>query len=139
MALAGVVTAEATGNPRWDAVGSISIGVLLVVIAILLAIETKGLLIGEAAGTVEREAIVDAIEAAEHVKRLIHVRTQHLGPDEILVAAKVEFDADLTFAELAAAINRTEARIRDAVPISRLIYLEPDVHTDVHTGQPPGE
>jgi divalent metal cation (Fe/Co/Zn/Cd) transporter len=133
------VTAEVTGNPRWDAIGSISIGVLLVVIAVLLAIETKGLLIGEAAGTVEREAIVDALETAEHVKRLIHVRTQHLGPDEILVAAKVEFDADLTFAELAGAINRTETRIRDAVPMARLIYLEPDVHTVVHTGQPPDE
>ena len=139
LALGGVVTAEVTGNPRWDAVGSISIGVLLVVIAILLAVETKGLLIGEAAGTVERAAIVDAIRGADHVKRLIHVRTQHLGPDEILVAAKVEFDADLTFAELAAAINRGETRIRDAVPMARLIYLEPDVHTDVHTEQPPDE
>jgi cation diffusion facilitator family transporter len=138
-ALGGVLIAEATGDPRWDAVGSIAIGVLLVVIAIVLAIETKGLLIGEAAGSVERQAIVDAIEGSDHVKRLIHVRTQHLGPDEILVAAKVEFDADLTFAELAAAINRSETRIRDAVPMARLIYLEPDVHTVVHTTQPPDE
>jgi cation diffusion facilitator family transporter len=139
LALGGVLTAKATGDPRWDAVGSISIGVLLVVIAIVLAIETKGLLIGEAAGSVERQAIVDAIEGSDHVERLIHVRTQHLGPDEILVAAKVEFDADLTFAELAAAINRSETRIRDAVPMARLIYLEPDVHNVVHTEQAPGE
>jgi cation diffusion facilitator family transporter len=137
LALGGVLVAEATGDPRWDAVGSISIGVLLVVIAILLAIETKGLLIGEAAGTVERGAIVGAIEGADHVERLIHVRTQHLGPDEILVAAKVEFDASITFAELADAINGAEARIRVAVPMARLIYLEPDVHRDVHTEQPP--
>jgi divalent metal cation (Fe/Co/Zn/Cd) transporter len=134
LALGGVLTAEATGDPRWDAVGSISIGVLLVVIAIVLAIETKGLLIGEAAGTVEREAIVGAITEAEHVKRLIHVRTQHLGPDEILVAAKIEFDADLSFADLADAINRTETRIRDAVPMARLIYLEPDIHRAPTTG-----
>jgi cation diffusion facilitator family transporter len=134
LALGGVLTAEWTGDPRWDAVGSISIGVLLVVIAIVLAIETKGLLIGEAAGTVEREAIVKAIESADDVKRLIHVRTQHLGPDEILVAAKIEFDADLTFADLATAINSTEARIRDAVPMARLIYLEPDVHRAPTTG-----
>ena len=93
----------------------------------------------QCAGSVERQAIVDAIEGSDHVKRLIHVRTQHLGPDEILVAAKVEFDADLTFAELAAAINRSETKIRDAVPMARLIYLEPDVHTVVHTEQPPDE
>jgi cation diffusion facilitator family transporter len=128
LALGGVLMAEATDDARWDAVGSISIGVLLVVIAILLAIETKGLLIGEAAGTVEREAIVEAIERADDVKHLIHVRTQHLGPDEILVTAKIEFDADLSFAALAAAINATESRIREAVPSAGLIYLEPDVH-----------
>jgi cation diffusion facilitator family transporter len=135
IALCGVLTAQATGNPRWDAVGSISIGVLLVVIAIVLAIETKGLLIGEAAGAGNREAIASAIEGADHVERLIHLRTQHLGPDEILVAAKVEFDADLTLAELAVAIDGSEVRIRDAVPAARLIYIEPDVHRS----RPPGE
>jgi cation diffusion facilitator family transporter len=133
-ALCGVLVAEATGDPRWDAVGSIAIGLLLVAIAIVLAIETKGLLIGESAGTVEREAIVDAIEGGEHVERLIHLRTEHLGPDEILVAAKVEFDTALTFTELAAAIDRVEAGIRDAVPMARLIYLEPDVHRAPSTG-----
>ena len=127
-ALCGVLIAAATGDPRWDAVGSIAIGLLLVTIAIVLAIETKGLLIGEAAGTAERDAIMDAIEGGEHVERLIHLRTEHLGPDEILVAAKVEFDTALTFTELAAAIDGVEARIRDAVPMARLIYLEPDVH-----------
>jgi len=133
-ALSGVVIAEATGDPRWDAVGSIAIGLLLVTIAIVLAIETKGLLIGESAGTVERGAIVAAIEGGEHVERLIHVRTEHLGPDEILVAAKVEFDTALTFTELAAAIDGVEARIREAVPIARLIYIEPDVHRAPSSG-----
>ena len=133
-ALSGVVIAAATGDPRWDAVGSIAIGLLLVTIAIVLAIETKGLLIGESAGTVERGAIVAAIEGGEHVERLIHIRTEHLGPDEILVAAKVEFDTALTFTELAAAIDGVEARIREAVPIARLIYLEPDVHRAPSTG-----
>ena len=133
-ALGGVLIAAATGDPRWDAVGSIAIGLLLVTIAIVLAIETKGLLIGEAAGTAERGAIVDAIEGGEHVQRLIHLRTEHLGPDEILVAAKVEFDTALTFTELAAAIDRVEAQIRDAVPMARLIYLEPDVHHAPSTG-----
>jgi cation diffusion facilitator family transporter len=127
-ALCGVLIAAATGDPRWDAVGSIAIGLLLVTIAVVLAIETKGLLIGEAAGAPERGAIFHAIEGGEHVERLIHLRTEHLGPDEILVAAKVEFDSVLTFTELAAAIDRVEVRIRDAVPMARLIYIEPDVH-----------
>ncbi|MGH9133735.1 MAG: cation diffusion facilitator family transporter [Ilumatobacteraceae bacterium] len=135
LALGGVLMANATGNPRWDAVGSISIGVLLVLIAVLLAIETKGLLIGEAAGTLEREGIVAAIEGADHVEHLIHVRTEHLGPDEILVAAKVEFDADLSFAGLASAINACESAIRAAVPMARLIYLEPDVHRAAPAGE----
>ena len=134
LALAGVLTAEVTDDPRFDAVGSIAIGVLLVVIAIVLAIETKGLLIGESAGPAERDAIVSAIEGADRVQRLIHLRTEHLGPDEILVAAKVEFDSTLSFADLAAAINGTEVRIRDAVPAARLIYLEPDVHRASTTG-----
>jgi cation diffusion facilitator family transporter len=128
LALGGVLMAEATDDARWDAVGSISIGVLLVVIAILLAIETKGLLIGEAAATTDRDAIVGAIEGANDVRHLIHLRTQHLGPDEILVTAKIEFDADLSFAALAAAINEVEGRIREVVPMAGLIYLEPDVH-----------
>jgi cation diffusion facilitator family transporter len=133
-ALCGVMMAAATGDPRWDAVGSIAIGLLLVTIAIVLAIETKGLLIGEAAGTIERGAIVDAIEGGDHVEHLIHLRTEHLGPDEILVAAKLEFDPILTFAELAVAIDAVEARIREAVPAVRLIYIEPDVHRAPSTG-----
>ena len=82
----------------------------------------------------KRGAIVDAIEGGEHVQRLIHLRTEHLGPDEILVAAKVEFNTALTFTELAATIDRVEAQIRDAVPMARLIYLEPDVHHAPSTG-----
>ncbi len=135
IALGGVLTAQATGDPRYDAVGSISIGVLLVVIAIVLAIETKGLLIGEAASTVDRAAIVGAIEGADRVEHLIHVRTEHLGPDEILVAAKVEFDDRLSFAELATAIDGVEDRVRAAVPPARLIYIEPDVHRAARPGE----
>jgi divalent metal cation (Fe/Co/Zn/Cd) transporter len=85
-------------------------------------------LIGEAAAAHQRAAIVGAIEGNSHVEHLIHIRTEHLGPDEILVAAKVEFNNDLSFEEVAAAINATEERIRAAVPTARLIYIEPDVH-----------
>lgn len=109
-ALAGVLLAHFTDEPRWDAVGSIAIGVLLVVIALILALEMKGLLIGESASDADLAAIVAALESTDHVRRLIHLRTQHLGPDEVLVAAKLEFDAALTSAEIAGRSTRRRRR-----------------------------
>jgi cation diffusion facilitator family transporter len=129
LALCGVLLADATGNPRWDAVGSISIGVLLVVIAAVLAIEMKGLLIGESASRTDVDAIVGAIEGAPSVDRLIHMRTQHIGPDELLVGAKIELDSSLSFDDVSAAIDEVERRVREAVPIARVIYLEPATYT----------
>ncbi|MEY2568600.1 MAG: hypothetical protein QOE35_3129 [Actinomycetota bacterium] len=125
-ALVGVVVAEVTGNGRFDAIGSLAIGVLLVAIASVLAIEMKSLLIGEAASPRRTKAIEEAITGSPAVRQLIHMRTEHLGPDELLVAAKVEFDRSLTFEALARAIDETEARIRSAVPSVQLIYIEPD-------------
>ena len=127
LALAGVALSRITGEPRWDALGSMGIGILLVVIAVLLAVEMKSLLIGESAGAADLRAIRKAIEEAPDVRRLIHLRTQHLGPDELLVGAKLELDSHLSFAEVAAAINGTEKRLRSAVPEARVVYLEPDV------------
>lgn len=127
LALVGVIMAKVTGEPRWDAVGSISIGILLVVIAFVLAVEMKGLLVGESATTADVQAIERALAGAPRVTRLIHLRTQHLGPEELLVAAKVEFTTSLTVAELADAIDETEAALRRAVPIARVIYIEPDI------------
>jgi cation diffusion facilitator family transporter len=135
LALAGVGLATLTGEPRWDGVGTLAIGVLLVLIAAVLAREMKSLLIGEAATSEDQLAIAAAIAATPAVRGLIHMRTQHLGPDELLVAAKVELEPDLTTAEMAAAIDRTEAAIRAAVPIARVIYLEPDL---LRTGGPAG-
>ena len=106
---------------------SIAIGVLLSAIAIVLAIEMKGLLIGEGASPERLEVIADEIAAAPSVTRLIHMRTEHLGPDELLLAAKVEFAGHLDVAGLAAAIDEVERRVRSAVPEARLIYLEPDI------------
>jgi cation diffusion facilitator family transporter len=126
-ALLGVVLAQVTDNSRFDALGSMAIGLLLGVIAVILVIEMKSLLIGEAATPEEVAAIRSAIEADGTVSRLIHMRTEHLSPDELLVGAKVEFDRDLRFEELAEAINSVERRIRDAVPTARLIYVEPDI------------
>ena len=129
VALTGVVLAAITDNPRFDAAGSVAIGVLLVVIAIVLAIEMKSLLIGESATTGESAKIVGAIEGSTHVERLIHMRTEHLGPEEILVGAKIEFSSDLNVDELVGALNATEDRIREAVPTATVIYLEPDRFT----------
>ena len=126
-ALVGIVTAEVTGNPRWDAVGTLAIGVLLAVIAITLVVEMKSLLIGESATTGQRQAIADAIERHPQVTRLIHMRTEHLGPEELLVGAKVEFVAGLGVQELASAIDSVESAVRSAVPDARVIYLEPDI------------
>ena len=141
LALGGVLMASSTGDPRWDAVGSISIGILLIVIAVFLIIEMKGLLIGEAAGEKDRAAIIGAIEGGANVDRLIHIRTQHIGPDEVLVGAKVEYSSDLTADELVRAINRTEDAIRASAPTATVIYIEPDLHSTEHPDlqAPPAE
>ena len=131
-ALGGVLAAHFTEDARWDAVGSISIGLLLIVIAGVLAVEMKSLLIGESASTDAREAIVRAIESSANVDQLIHLRTEHIGPDEILVGAKVEYASTLSADQLVAAINATEDAIRVAVPDATVIYLEPDLHRTDH-------
>jgi cation diffusion facilitator family transporter len=127
IALAGVTLAAVSGDPRFDAIGSIGIGALLGVIAIVLAVETKSLLIGESAAKEVRGAIRGTIEESPTVRKLIHMRTLHLGPDELLVAVKVEFDAGLDIAGLASAIDDLESAIRQQTPIARVIYVEPDV------------
>lgn len=126
-ALVGVLVAHQTEDGRWDAVGSITIGVLLIAIAILLVIEMKGLLIGESASRADLDRITEALTTSPHVDALIHLRTQHLGPDEILVAAKVEYASTLSFDDVAAAIDVTESNVRAAVPAARVIYIEPDL------------
>jgi cation diffusion facilitator family transporter len=132
-ALVGLAMSEITGNPRWDAVGSVAIGVLLITIAIILIIEMKGLLIGEAASESDQAAIEAALLSGPGVDSLIHIRTQHLGPEEILVAAKLAFDSTFSFAELAAAIDATEVNVRASVPAARVIYIEPDVRRQPDT------
>jgi cation diffusion facilitator family transporter len=133
-ALGGVLLAHFTDEPRWDALGSIAIGVLLVVIAILLAVEMKGLLIGESASTKDAERITTILQEAPSVRRLIHLKTQHLGPDELLVGAKLEFEPDLSVDELADAIDGAEKALRKAVPIARVVYIEPDVYRPAVAG-----
>jgi cation diffusion facilitator family transporter len=127
LALAGVGLAVLTGNPVWDGIGTAAIGVLLGVIAVILMVEMHSLLIGEGATSTEEQAIRAALEGTEHVDRLIHIRTQYLGPDELLVAAKIALAASTDLATVAATIDAAEARVRAAVPAARVIYLEPDL------------
>jgi len=127
VALIGLTIADITGDPRWDAVGSIAIGVLLIVIAFILAKEMKGLLIGESATDEDLDAVTAALAGADNVKGIIHLRTMHLGPDQLLVAAKLDFEPTLTVAELVDAITGAEASLRAAVPIAATIYIEPDI------------
>jgi cation diffusion facilitator family transporter len=128
IALLGIGLAVITGDPRFDAAGSIGIGVLLAGIAIILAIEMKSLLIGEAASEADIALLRESILSGEEVKRIIHIRTLHVGPEELLVAAKLEFDASLTLREISGLINGVEARVREALPIATIIYIEPDVY-----------
>lgn len=127
LALFGVSAAIITGNGVWDGIGTLCIGALLVVIAIVLAAETKSLLLGESADPDEREKIRAAIVDGRTVTRIIHMRTLHLGPEELLVAAKVAVEHDDTAGDVARAIDEAENRIRQAVPSARAIYLEPDI------------
>jgi divalent metal cation (Fe/Co/Zn/Cd) transporter len=141
LALIGVGLYVVTGNEVWDAVGTLCIGILLLAIASFLTIEMKSLLIGEAALEDHIRAINAALTANPDVIRVIDLRTQHIGPEELLVAAKIEFTAALTSPELAAAINDAEATIRQAVPVASRIYLEPDVWREDHLPtalRPPG-
>jgi cation diffusion facilitator family transporter len=126
LAILGLGLAVATDEPRFDAIGSIAIGVLLAVIAVVLAVEMKSLLIGESAGEATRATLEATMLAAPEVRSVIHTRTLQLGPEEVLVAAKLDFTATTT-TELAPAIDAVEARIRAAVPEARLIFLEPDL------------
>jgi cation diffusion facilitator family transporter len=134
LALLGVGLTLATGDGRWDGIGTMAIGVLLVAVAVFLAIETKSLLIGEAASPEAVAAIERAITSVPGVDSVIHMRTLHLGPEELLVAAKIAVSPQSSGAEIAAAIDAAEAATRSAEPIARVIYLEPDLRRA--TGSP---
>lgn len=124
-ALFGVSMTLITGNGIWDALGTAMIGLLLVAIAAVLAVETKSLLLGESATKDDVGKIRAAIESDG--TSIIHLKTLHLGPEELLVAAKISISRSETGQDIATAIDEAETRIREAVPIARVIYLEPDV------------
>jgi cation diffusion facilitator family transporter len=134
IALFGVTMAHITDDAHWDGVGSFGIGVLLVVIAVVLVVEMGSLLVGESARPSVVARITEAIEDGPSVRRIIHLRTDHVGPEHIVVVTKVEFDHDLSVAQLAAAIDEVEVRIRAAEPFARLIFVEPDVYREPVAG-----
>lgn len=135
-ALLGVGLTILTGNPMWDAIGTLAIGALLVAVAVILGIETKSLLVGEGASDADATAIEAAIEAGSEAERIIHLKTLYLGPDELLVAAKLAMPGNRRLAEVAAATDIIEQRIRAAVPAARVIYIEPDVWIDPNEKHP---
>ena len=122
IALTAVLAAAVTDDVRYDAIGSLGIGVLLGIVAVVLAVEMRSLLLGEAADPAVQRSIAAAIERDERVVRLIHLRTEHLGPDELLVAAKIEFAPELSMEQLADVVNDVEAAVRKDVPEARVMY-----------------
>ncbi len=136
LALAGVGLSVVTGNPLWDGLGTLGIGILLVAISVVLTIEMKSLLIGEAATREHIAAITSVLDGNEAVTKVINMKTQHIGPEELLVAAKLEFDHSLSNAGISDAIDSVETEIRAAIPLTMQIYLEPDLYDPNHVGTP---
>ncbi len=128
-----VLIADITGNAIWDGIGTLSIGILLGLIAIILAIETKSLLIGEGALPEQTTRIEAAINQSQHVIRLIDMRTEYLGPETLLIAAKIEFRDDSSSIDISDAVDAVEEQIRDVEPLAKIIYLEPDTFEDQNT------
>ena len=128
LALFGVGLTAITGDALWDGLGTLCIGALLILISVTLTIEMKSLLIGEAATEEHVVALTNAASGAPLVRRVIDLRTQHLGPEELLVAAKIEFDGSLNGEALTHAIDGVEWEIRAAVTLAMRIYIEPDVY-----------
>jgi cation diffusion facilitator family transporter len=134
-AFAGVGLSVLTGNGSWDGAGSVAIGVLLAGVAVVVARETKSLLIGESASAEAERTIVAALEAGPEVERVIHMRTVHLSPDSLLVAAKVAVRAEDSAATVVRGIDAAESRVRAALPIAHVIYLEPDIYQESKADQ----
>ncbi len=126
----GVLLSELTGNAAWDGGGSVAIGLLLAVVAIVVARETKSLLIGEAASDEAERTIVEALQDGPELERVIHLRTVHLSPDSLMVTAKVAIRPTDTAEAIVRGIDAAESRVRKALPIAHVIYLEPDLYQE---------
>jgi len=136
LALSGVGLSVITGDAIFDALGTIAIGLLLIAVAVLLGIETASLLIGEGAGPADVARIRTAILAGDEAKSIIHMKTLHLGPDELMVGAKIAMSPSKRLSQISADVNAIEARIREAVPLATVVYIEPDVYVNPRAVQP---
>jgi cation diffusion facilitator family transporter len=134
-AFAAIGLSVLTGNGSWDGAGSVAIGLLLAFVAVVVARETKSLLIGESASAEAEAAIVAALGNGPELERVIHLRTVHLSPDSLLVAAKVAVRADDSAATVVRGIDAAESRVRAALPIAHVIYLEPDIYQESRADQ----
>ncbi len=123
-------------DPIWDGIGTTSIGVLLATIAVVLTIEMKSLLIGEAATDEKAEKLRTALGATPGVERILNLRTQHLAPEEVLVVGKVDIADTMTFRQVTDVIDAAETAMRAAVPEATMIYLEPDEFNPSHVPSP---
>ncbi|NUR08339.1 MAG: cation diffusion facilitator family transporter [Nocardioidaceae bacterium] len=136
LALFGVGLTKITGNGYFDVIGTAGIGVLLVCVAVVLAVETKSLLLGEAASLDAQRRLRERLEATEGVDRVIHMRTMHLGPEELLVGVKIGVPQSADAAAVAASIDAAERAMREAEPTARVIYVEPDIYREGHVTDP---
>ncbi len=138
-ALVGVGLALITENAYWDAAGTALIGLLLVTVAVILAMETKSLLLGESASAPAQRRIRDALNAAPGLERVIHMKTLHLGPEELLVAVKAGVAGGASAADVASSIDAAERAVREAEPTARVIYIEPDIYVEDAVPEAPPE
>ncbi|MFM6939374.1 MAG: cation diffusion facilitator family transporter, partial [Rhodoluna sp.] len=130
LAFAGVGLTVLTENPIFDAIGTLAIGALLVAVAVILGAETSSLLIGEGATAGDAAKIREALDGSAGVDSIIHMKTLYLGPDELMLAAKIGVNPSASAQEIAKVIDEAEVAIRAAVPATRVIYLEPDIARD---------
>lgn len=136
LAFCGVGLTILTGDGMYDGIATVLIGVLLVAVAVIIGVEVKSLLVGEGANDEDVARIEAALLASSDVRRIIHMKTLYLGPDEFMVGAKIDIDASTTMGEVSAIVNLAERRIREAVPAAKVIYLEPDVYLDPNAETP---
>ncbi|MEL6652075.1 MAG: cation transporter dimerization domain-containing protein, partial [Bacteroidota bacterium] len=124
IALGGIVLSQTLNQPIWDGVASVLIGLLLAGIAIFLTVETKALLIGEAAFPEVRESIAQIVDADDAVNNINPPMTMHMGPDDILLALDVEFKDELSADDIEAAIQRIEKSLKETHPQIKRIFIE---------------
>lgn len=129
LAMGALALSHVTGDARWDAAGSVSIGVVLIVVAVFLAVEVKSLLLGERAEPELEIAVREIVAGEPSMHAVWRIITVQQGPGEVLLAMKVEFDQTLLAKEIPEAINRFEERLRGRRPDAKWIFVEPDTRT----------